>query len=370
MKSRNIAFYLFLMLLFFVAGCEKNTTKPDPQQPVDTLFIKLLPPAGNKIYHAAFPDFGPTEDKVSKTAIIGFETLAGKPITWAYFSNNWFFEDGGIQFPRNEVKTIQKAGRIPFIRLMPRSDFTEGGPDPVYTMQKFIDGDFDPYIKQWAREAKATGIPLLAEFGTEVNGNWFPWNAQYNGKNTKTGYGSPDLYDGMERFRDAYRHIITICREQGAENITWFYHVDVNSDPTTNWNTKAGYYPGDDFIDWIGVSVYGSQTGDDEWRNFEDILGDEWDNLVAVSPGGKPIAILEWGTTDNVQHQKAGWITDAVNSIKPGGRFYPQVKAISYWHSNFDETYLRIDSSPEALTAYQQGVADTIFVWEGVLTQQ
>ena len=371
MKFRNCALYLFIVLLLgTAAGCGKSTTTPDPPQPVDTLFVKLLPPAGNKIYHAAFPGFGGTEDRVSKTAIIRFETQAGKQITWAYFSNNWFLETGGIQFPRDEVHTIQKAGRIPFIRLMPRSDFTEGGPDPVYTMQKFIDGDFDLLLKQWANEAKATGIPLLAEFGTEVNGNWFPWNAQYNGKNSKTGYGSPGLYDGMERFRDAYRHIIDICREQGAENITWFFHCDVNSDPDVDWNRRAGYYPGDGYIDWIGVSVYGIQTSEDEWRNFEDVLGAEWDDIKAVSPGGKPIAILEWGTTDNDQHQKPQWITDAINSVKPGGKFYPQIKAISYWNEDFDDTLLSIDSSPESLSAYQQGVADTVFVWEGEFKQK
>jgi len=49
------------------------------------------------------------------------------------FSNNWY---SNIQFPIEEVNIIKEAGKIPFIRIMPRTNFDEGGPDPNYTMQK------------------------------------------------------------------------------------------------------------------------------------------------------------------------------------------------------------------------------------------
>ena len=89
-------------------------------------------------------------------------------------------------------------------------------------MDAFLSGQFDADLEQWARDAKAFEKPLLVEFGTEVNGEWFPWNAKWNGADS-TDYGDPDLYDGMEKFRDVYRRIITICNEQGVKNITWFY---------------------------------------------------------------------------------------------------------------------------------------------------
>ncbi len=97
------------------------------------------------------------------------------------------------------------------------------GPDPNYTMQKIINGDFDTELTQWAIDAANTNIPLLVEFGAEVNGNWFPWNGQYNGAGETTGYGDTNLPDGPERFRDAYRHIIDICNTNGANNITCFF---------------------------------------------------------------------------------------------------------------------------------------------------
>ena len=253
---------------------------------------KLIAPAEG-IYHAAFPDFGGTEDVVTAARIKDFETLVNKDIVWAYFSNNWY---NNIRFPTEEVNTIRSAGIIPFIRMMPRTTFDEGGPDPNYTMQKIIDGDFDTDLTQWAVDAASTNIPLLVEFGTEVNGNWFPWNGQYNGAGETAGYGDPTLADGSERFRDAYRHIIDICNANGANNITWFFHVDAYSSHASSWNEIANYYPGDNYIDWLGVSVYGPQVKNEDYQEFSEILDDIYPSLSNLS--GKPIAILEFAITE------------------------------------------------------------------------
>lgn len=253
---------------------------------------KLLAPISG-IYHAAYPDFGGTEDMVSSQRINDFEALVGKDIVWAYFSNNWY---DSIQFPATTVTAIHEAGKIPFIRIMPRTNFDEGGPDPNYTMQRIIDGDFDAAIVQWAIEASNTEIPLLAEFGTEVNGNWFPWNGQYNGGRTTSEYGDNTIPDGPERFRDAYRHIINICNTYAATNITWFFHVDAYGEPNESWNAIAHYYPGDDYIDWLGVSIYGPQEAGEEYQEFEEIMIDIYPTLTSLS--NKPIAILEFAVTE------------------------------------------------------------------------
>ena len=253
---------------------------------------KLVVPASG-IYHSAFPDFGGTEDIVSGQRISNFEELVNKKIVWAYFSNNWY---NNIHFPQSEVNTIDSAGRIPFIRIMPRTNFNVGGPDPNYTMQKIIDGDFDNELIRWAIDARNTGIPLLVEFGTEVNGNWFPWNGEYNGAGKCTEYGDTNLADGPERFRDAYRHIVDICNANGASNITWFFHIDAYSEPDVAWNKMENYYPGDSYIDWLGVSIYGPQESSDDYQEFSEILNDIYPSLSQLS--NKPIAILEFAVTE------------------------------------------------------------------------
>jgi hypothetical protein len=245
------------------------------------------------VYLGAFPDFGGEESLVSEHRIHSFESLIGKQIAWAYFSDNWL---DNLSFPYDEVTVIHDAGRVPFIRMMARSDFEEAGQDPVYTLQRIIEGEFDAQLNAWATEAKNMPYPLLVEFGTEVNGNWFPWNGAHNGAGIKDGYGNPALADGPERFRDAYRHIITLFRKNKVKNITWFYHVDVHSEPDVDWNSIQNYYPGDDYIDWLGVSVYGPQLPDETYQSFTAMLDEFYPELIKLSE--KPIAVLEFAITE------------------------------------------------------------------------
>ncbi len=253
---------------------------------------KLAPPEKG-VYFAAFPDFGGEESIVTTQRINDFESLINKKITWAYFSDNWL---DNISFPYDEVSTIHNSGHIPFIRMMARSDFEEAGADPVYTMQSIINGDFDAQLKAWAVEAKNIGYPLLVEFGTEANGNWFPWNGEHNGGGTKDHYGDPNIADGPERFRDAYRHIINIFKAQEVNNITWFFHIDAHSEPDVAWNKIENYYPGDDYIDWLGVSVYGPQLPNEVHQSFGHVLDGIYPQLSALSD--KPIAVLEFAVTE------------------------------------------------------------------------
>jgi len=245
------------------------------------------------VYHGAFPDFGGEESSVTPQKILDFENLIGKEIAWAYFSDNWF---DNLSFPYDEVTTIHNTGRTPFIRMMARSDFRENRPDPTYTMQRILDKEFDTQLKSWANAAKNIGYPLLVEFGTEVNGSWFPWNGEHNGGETKDQYGNINLADGPERFRDAYRHIIDLFRNEGVKNITWFFHVDAYGEPIEPWNAIENYYPGDDYIDWLGVSIYGPQLPTENFEPFTEILDETYPKLTQLSD--KPIAILEFAITE------------------------------------------------------------------------
>ena len=198
---------------------QKNLSKD--YQNLSDLSVKVGPPSKG-VYLSALTDFGGAEDEVTPQKIIDFEKLIGKKIVWAYFSNNW---GSGIKFPESAVRAIHSVGVIPFIRMMPRTVYTDGVADPVYTLQGFIDGKFDSDLKKWAQDAKRVGIPMMVEFGTEVNGGWFPWSGLLNGGAKTNGYGDPNFPDGPERFRDAYRHIIDLFRKEGVRNITWCFHV-------------------------------------------------------------------------------------------------------------------------------------------------
>jgi hypothetical protein len=339
-------FLLFITLIFAI--------------PLFSQTLKLAPPETG-IYQGAFPDMGATEDSVTKERILEFDSLVRNPAVWVYFSDNWF---KGIIFPGQKVETIKSLGKIPFIRMMPRSGFFENSPDPVYTLQKIIDGIFDNELIQYAKDAKDTKSPLMIEFGCEMNGDWFSWSGKFNGGGNKNEYGNPELADGPERFRDAYRHIINIFRKEGVGNVTWVYHLNSDSFPAEDWNTMSAYYPGDDYIDWIGASVYGAQIPGEKWKSFTDIMDRCYIELSGISEI-KPLAVLEFGVIEEPEKgNKSNWIQEALQSLIDGN--YPRIKAISYWHSAWQNenkkiSNLRIDSSIGSLKVYRKLINNPIF---------
>ncbi|WP_457675026.1 heparin lyase I family protein [Thiolapillus sp.] len=326
---------------------------------------KLKPAADGGIYFAAFPDFGGDEEEVTRERVEAFEALAGKKIAWAPFSQDWFVS---MEYPREQIHVLHDGGTLPLVRLQPRSTTREYVQETRFTMDRIIKGDFDAELSRWARDARDDGIPLLVDFGVEVNGRWFPWNGSWNGGGTTDGYGDPDYPDGPEKFRDAYRHIIDLFRREGAHNVTWFFHVSMYmEEPPEEWNQPRYYYPGDDYIDWIGVSIYGAlHPGENYWDSFTDILtmNDAYRKIRAISRN-RPLAILEMGVTDHHPlGSKAEWLLDAFRQIRQNP--YLEFRAVNYWHENWDNfgslTSLRIDSSPEALDAFRKAVADPVFV--------
>ena len=305
----------------------------------------------NGAYTGAYVDFGETEDHVTTGAIRSFETLVGKHQAIVASSSFW----GRGTFPTENVRTIAAYGAIPLIYWSPWGPPYEQGrhvdPGP-WSLRHIAAGDCDAYIDRWAAAAHEYGGPLLVSFACEPNSDWFPWSGVENG-GAATG---PDLY------KRAYRHAVDRVRAAGAFNVAWVFHANASSQPSRPWNAMAAYYPGADDVDWLGMSVYGQITpGKDSWDEWSEDMDAAYGRLCALDPE-KPVMLAEWGVGEfDDPGSKARWIKDAFAGLNDGK--YPRVKAAVFWHErwqNKDESWsnLRVNSSPTALKAYRQGVAD------------
>lgn len=323
--------------------------------------IKVLAPDNDKIYISAFPDFGGAENVVSSKRIKDFEALSMKKMAWLPFTQHWF---NGMAYPKESIHTIYESGSIPYVRFHPRSTLKQFQKETKFSLINIINGKFDAELYQWAKEAKADKIPFIMDFGLEMNGNWFCWSGALNGAGKKDGYGDPHKYDGAEQYRDAYRHIIDIFREVKVNHVTWFFHPTIMTEPKEAWNDPKLYYPGDDYIDWIGISIYGPfHPGEKYWDTFDEIMEGNYQKIAAIS-NQKPFAILELGVTDHhPMGKKPQWIKETFESII--SKKYLDFKAVTYWHENWDNdgilTSLRIDSSKETLSAFRRAISDKHF---------
>ena len=138
-----------------------------------------VPPRGSW-YHGVYPG-GVTgeEDDITPSDVTSYETSAGHQVAWVFFSNNWYRSRA---FPLGKATWIRDRGAVPYIRLMLRTNGNErrrndSSPDRRFSLRRVINGDFDADLRRWANVARDFGTPVLAEYGTEMNGFWFGWNA-------------------------------------------------------------------------------------------------------------------------------------------------------------------------------------------------
>jgi hypothetical protein len=327
---------------------------------------RVAPPPPGQIYHGVFsPGVDNEEDEVAPAELSSYEHEVGKTAAWVYFSHNWHHGRG---FPLQTATWIRDTGAVPFIRLMLRSNEEQNVAEPTFTLDRIIRGEFDNDLRSWARAARDFGSPLLVEYGTEVNGRWFPWNGVWNGGGSSTGYGDPTLADGPERFRDAYRHIVRLMREEGANNVTWVFHVNNRDIPDESWNRMEQYYPGDEWVDWIGVSVYGAQTPlDDEWPEFRELMDEAYPRLASLS-ASKPIVLLEFGVTAGHKDvNQAAWADKALRDLV--ALRWPRIIGFSWWNEAWQnddnrahDTDMRVQDNPALADVFKRlvGMQDNV----------
>jgi len=314
-------------------------------------------PPKDYFYHGVYPG-GITgeEDDITLDDLVSYENSVGKSVSWVYFSNNWY---NSREFPVGTAKWIRSAGSVPYIRLMLRSSLKHKGTDPVYSLHNIIDGQFDADLHTWCADAHDFRTPILVEYGTEVNSNSFAWSGVSNGAGELSGYGDPTQPDGPERFKDAYRHIIQICRDEDALNITWVFHLDSESTPDTAWNKMENYYPGNEWIDWIGISIYGAYTPQTVYINiFNKLIDNLYPRIIKIAPE-KPIIIAELGTTkNNLILDQVNWTRNALTAIT--SLRYPNLAGFSWWNERWQndgdpkhDTTMRVQDNPELIMLFQ-----------------
>ena len=300
-------------------------------------------PEAGRLYHGVIPA-GDAHD-VSPGALDDYVSAVGRSVAWVYFDDEWH---DSRAFPAATVAWVKARGAVPFVRLMLRSQKVPLVTDPVFTLDRIIAGDFDADLAAWARDAASQG-PMVVEYGTEVNGDWNPWSAPYNG----------GLDKGPALFQQAYRHIVSVMKPI-APNITWALHYNSQSFPEDPRNVPASYYPGDDVVDWVGLSAYASERSTDHrCPSFRSLL----DGMLPLLPAGKPQFIFEFGDTNNNPGCPAApWVKAAFDDLL-GGR-WPGLRGFSWWQQKFVDdpsaggsTDYLVQDDPGVLKAFRDALA-------------
>ena len=119
------------------------------------------------------------------------------------------------------------------------------------TLSQIAAGSSDAYITRFASAVRALNVPIALSFGHEFNGNWYPW-------------GTKDAT--AAQFVAAWKHVHDLFAAAGATNVIWIWDPN-DIYPVPDVQLKD-YYPGDAYVDWVGVTGYWTQPGPNSYGSL------------------------------------------------------------------------------------------------------
>ncbi len=238
-----------------------------------------------------------------------------------------FLTSAGVKgsFSTTQANRIRNAGAYPYINWAPMKS-TDTVSSATYNNAMFADdatmdanwldpadhtkGTLGAYIDDYATAVATWNHPCFIRFAWEMNKlapgqQAFPYNDGYNGNAT----GS-----FITMWQAVHTRFAAI-----APNATWIFTVDY-----VGQLSLATVYPGDAYVDWIGIDVYQKGTSTGSWQTFEqgfDPVGVPLQALTAT----KPVSV-EIGCVSNLSvghgNDKADWYTHTLSVIPTA---YPRV---------------------------------------------
>lgn len=298
---------------------------------------KYEPPDG-QVYHGVAAFAAPMggwganrsdwEKQIDVKQISEYEDASGRPVALVTFF--WFLD---WDFPEKICQSINALGKIPHLTVI------SGG---VKTSD-IVKGKWDRKISEWARAAKDYGKPVFFRFFHEMNGNWNIYSQAKNPEETQ------------ESYVHAWRRVANTFRKTGANNIIWVWAPTAVDVGKFHW---SGYYPGDEYVDWVGVSVYSFLGSGDPEPQIMDIYNDY--------AARKPIIIAESGAGDadnNPKRYSPGqryfdnpekWIDRYFDTLEKKA---PRVKAF-VWFNIDRERVWRIQESPAKIKVFNKRLSN------------
>lgn len=179
-----------------------------------------------------------------------------------------------------------------------------------------LDGKYDDYFKEYARKMKEFNHPILFRLNNEMNGDWCVYSSYYSSKDT-------------ELYKEVWRYVHDLFEENGVDNVLWVWNPHDISFPEFKWNHYLNYYPGNEYVDIIGLTGYNTGTyyKGEKWREFNEIYPSLYREYMYIFE--QPFMITEFGS-NSVGGDKVKWMSDMFDGF--ASNHYKNIKVAIWWN--------------------------------------
>jgi beta-mannanase len=220
------------------------------------------------------------------------QTMKNKPLTYEEIFVDQTSAKGWVGSTKKSVygfcMATQRKGRIPVINIEP---FSSGNP-----LDEILNGERDNKLAEIALQLGHYGGPAVICWGHEAENGGYPWGGKEPAK-----------------FIAAFRYVVEYLRKYNPQHKLSFLWSPIGNAKCTK------YYPGDEFVDYVGCSVYDTQN-----RSFARIFAPKYALLAQY---GKPMIIPECGV--QVIYDQAAWVA----GLKATAKQFPLLKAVVYFNA-------------------------------------
>ena len=234
------------------------------------------------------------------------------------------------------------------------SSSTSSKTSPLFDILR---GKYDDFLIELARGLKAYGHPVLFRLNNEMNTDWTSYCGMIN------------MCD-PEMFIDSWIYLYKLFEREGVDNCIWIWNPVAVSCPQSNWSEDLAYYPGNDYVQILGLTAY--ESGNSlPLQSFREHYSKLYTKSSAVF-GQMPWVISEFGCgaggaasgeEKRNKVQQANWVTGMFDDFLHRANF-PYLKPIkgAVWFSandysgNLTSNYYALSSDlTETLQAFHDG---------------
>jgi hypothetical protein len=250
--------------------------------------------------------------------IAAFTTAVGRRPNLAEY-----FTGLAAPFKSGFVGLLHSHGVTPLIQIDPTDA----------NVSAIASGAYDVYLRSYADEVADYGHAVVIGFGHEMNAPWYSW-----------GYGNL----AATTFVAAWRHLVGVFRQEGADNVTWLWTIQTDgpgTGPISDW------WPGASYVSWVGIDGFYYRPAD----TFNSVFGRTIAQVKSLTD--KPVLLSETavgpaaGEFLKIEDLFKGMSSDGTLGLV----WFDAAQHDGIYHQDW-----RIEDNPTAEVSFRLGIRDDL----------